>query len=236
MPECGSSAARPTCEKKPVCAEPTLACAAPVWSPEYRAWTKQENAAEGLERYERIAADAVFTSYATDVAPLFSGPKGRGATVIYLLSNVRGESGLRKDIEEARGWASKGDHGASFCLGQINIGVTKTSEGWTGEQLAASHDRCFRASLRIARGSFHDCRKMPRGVWLSAYIAGHCQTLGDAALYSTKRMRAAENYIKANPVPALDADVQADLAAEVAEPDEVEHPLPEDVAEVSQNP
>lgn len=206
-PECGTDRFHNPCARQPVCSSPGTLCDPPRWSPEYAAYTRQENADEGRTRYEGIARDAFAVVYDPATPALFAGPTGRGQGLIVLLSTLRAESGLRKDVDEGRDGSGRGDKGASWCLGQIQVGSGLTvPEGWSGRDLAADHAKCFSATLRYIRASLYECRKLDRLDRLSQYITGQCI---EGHYWSHRRVRTARDWLAAHPTPVPDANVLA---------------------------
>jgi hypothetical protein len=106
------------------------------------------------------------------------------------------ESGWRKDVDLGVGRFARGDGGASWCMMQVHLGRRRTPEGWSGPELVASRDRCFRTGLRALRRSVNACRARPMGEWLNAYASGAC-TRG--AVESRRRMGLAMRWFAARP-------------------------------------
>lgn len=91
--------------------------------------------------------------------------------------------------------AARGDfHGGkatSFCAFQLHLpGGTRTSEGWSGEDVAADITKCTRAALRQLRGSRKACAGYPKEDRLAVYAAGTCTSEAGRRL-SRDRMRLA---------------------------------------------
>jgi hypothetical protein len=122
-------------------------------------------------RYESIASDLAAVVNEDEVAPLFEGPSGRTQTALVALSVASFESYFRRDVDAGE---RTGDQGNSWCLLQIKIGEGRTREGWSGVDLTQDRKKCFRAGLRMMRGSFLSCRALPVLDRLSAYAIGSC--------------------------------------------------------------
>jgi hypothetical protein len=126
---------------------------------------------EARARYESIASDMASVVVEDGVHPLFDGPSGRAQTALVALSVASFESYFRRDVDTG---VRTGDQGNSYCLMQIKVGEGVTSEGWSGPDLTADRKKCFRAGLRLMRGSFLSCRALPVIDRLSAYAIGSC--------------------------------------------------------------
>ncbi len=210
VPACGPSPSSPSCPRARVCEEEGTLCSPPSWSTAHRAWTRQENALEATARYQKLAEDSIRIVYDPEAKPIFSGAHARGQELIVFWANARGESGLRKDIEESVGAFSRGDGGGSWCVGQINVGAGMTPEGWSGPQLAEDHDKCFRASLRLMRSSYRQCRNLDPVDRLSGYIFGYCRP---GFVYAQARILTARRWLEKHPVPVIDRLVLDELTA-----------------------
>lgn len=138
--------------------------------------------AETLEqrhaRYISIAADI---NKAVEIeGPLFPGPYGKMRTAFLMMAVAKAESeGFQYAV--ARG-TQRGDHGRSWCYGQINIGKGHVHVGdeemrsWTGQDLIDDPVKCFRAQHRVLKLSMGVCRSLPERSALSAYTSGKCST------------------------------------------------------------
>ena len=169
--------------------------------------TPQHEAAAA--RYEEIAKDAVEVAFDPAEKPLFGNSIGRTQSVIVMLAIASYESGFRKDVEEGR---ARGDHGRSWCLMQINLGTSRVrldgdgwawaKEGepgaWSGEDLAADRQKCFRMALHFARVSYRACGD------LSLYTSGACSSTEKSAQFRALR---AKDALRRNPIDWLDVDV-----------------------------
>lgn len=134
----------------------------------------QETREEALVRYGEIADNLLAAVYDPNVKPLFSGPLGRARTISLMLGVMFWETGFRRDVDLGLGKHARGDNGRSWCLMQINIGSGKTASGHTGEELVKDRRICFQEGLRVIRGSFSACRRLPLEHRLSAYASGSC--------------------------------------------------------------
>lgn len=125
------------------------------------------------EKYKVIAEDAALVAYDPGERSMFpSQQKGRAMTAVVMLKTAMEESGY---FDEAVMLGTKrGDHGRSWCMMQINIGKGKTREGWTGPELIADNQKCFRAGLHILQGSFGYCSHLSFHSRLSGYTTGRC--------------------------------------------------------------
>jgi hypothetical protein len=153
-----------------------LLAAMTSWVPMYAQQAHGEAPEEATARYESIARDAVTVAFDDAEVPLFPGPSGRAQTALLMLSVASFESSFAKAVDDG---TRLGDHGRSYCLMQVRVGDGTTAEGWTGSQLVTDRTMCFRAALRILRGSFGACRKLPTLDRMSAYATGRC-TEGEA--------------------------------------------------------
>jgi hypothetical protein len=152
-----------------------------------------ETSEEAVVRYAEIARS--ITDVVLDAAepPLFRQP-AQTAALILAVSYL--ESAWRKDVDLGIGRLARGDSGASWCMMQIHLGRGKTPEGWSGPDLVASRDRCFRTGLRALRRSVNACRARPMGEWLNAYASGAC-TRG--AVESRRRVGLAMRWYATRP-------------------------------------
>jgi hypothetical protein len=140
-----------------------------------------------IARYESIARDVAAVALDDMEEPLFAGKDGRVQTALFLLSIASFESSYRLSVDEGIG---RGDHGDSYCLMQIRVGLGTTREGWTGRQLVTDRRMCFRAALHILHGSFSVCRALPLDDRMSAYATGRCLPNCDVARSRMGRARA----------------------------------------------
>jgi hypothetical protein len=124
-----------------------------------------------LARYDSIARDAISVAYDEAEAPLFPGNDGRAQTALLMIAVASLESGYRRAVDDG---TRLGDHGRSYCLMQIRVGMGMTADGWSGTDLVSDRSKCFRAGLHILRGSFNACRKLPVEDRMSAYATGRC--------------------------------------------------------------
>lgn len=153
-----------------------------------------ETADEVQARYESIAKDLTSVVFDPQEAPVYSGPKGRIQTVALMESIALFESGFRKDVDQGVGPKSRGDHGRSVCLMQIQVGEGKTPDynivkgrialpsdpanevisGYTSQELLADRSKCFRTALHFIRQSFTACSSLPVANRLAVYASGSC--------------------------------------------------------------
>jgi hypothetical protein len=133
-----------------------------------------ETVEEGKARYGEIA-DALANVVLDPSEPsLWRGPSGRARTAALVLAVSYLESGWRKDVDLGQGKHARGDDGNSWCMMQMHVGRGTTLEGWTGPDLVASREKCFRAGLHALRRSQRACRSRPIEEMLNAYASGTC--------------------------------------------------------------
>jgi hypothetical protein len=216
LTECGTDRAHPTCDtKQRVCSEPGTLCDAPRWEDAYKGFTRQENPEEAKERYDQIATSLARVAYDEGEKAVFGGKKGRGTTAMLQAAVAFEESGGRRDVDFGQGLAGRGDGGASWCLGQIRLdakGKVKTAEGWTGPELVSDRRLCFTAELHMVRLSYSACRKADPLDKLAVYTGGSCGNVR-AKMRSGLRVRRAQQWLSAHPVPVADELVMQEMAA-----------------------
>jgi hypothetical protein len=148
-----------------------------------------------LQRYESIARDAAVVALDEKELPLFEGADGRTETAILMLSVASFESSFNKGVDDGH---QRGDHGSSYCLMQIRVGLGSTREGWSGRQLIDDRKLCFRAALHILQASFTACRHLLVADRLSAYASGRCYP---SAAVSRSRLGRARTWWEAHAPP-----------------------------------
>ena len=138
-------------------------------------------------------------------APLFKGDDDRRKTSAFLIAIAFRESSLQAN--------AVGDHVAgkptSFCAFQIHLPfAARTSEGWTGLDLAEDPEKCVTIALRMIRQSMQMCPAHP----LAFYASGPsgCEN-ARAQRISRDRLAIAQRLLR-------DVRVPASLAAEANEP------------------
>lgn len=181
----------------------------------------QETVEQGMARYESIASDVA--EVMRTEKPLFKGADGKLRTSALIMSVMLHEGGFRRDVDLGLGAHSKGDHGNSVCLMQLNVGKGRSfawnvvkdraprpadppseiQQGWTAKELLADRKKCITAGLRVMRVSFASCGRMPQRDWLRAYASGSCDA---GAPESASRMGLAFRWYAANR-PAFDDSV-----------------------------
>jgi hypothetical protein len=97
-------------------------------------------------------------------APLFKGDEDRRRSAAFLIAIAFRESSLQAN--------AVGDHVAgkptSFCAFQIHLPFgAKTSEGWTGPDLAADPEKCVTIAQRMIRESMRMCPAHPLAFYAS---------------------------------------------------------------------
>jgi len=175
---------------------------APVDGPQWLNDSK-ETVAEATSRYESIAKDLVDVVFDPNEKPLYDGPNGRVKTAAVILAIDSFESGFRKDVDYGIGSQSRGDHGSSWCLGQINLGDNRfllkpdgsfeysSKEGWSGRDLVNDRKKCFRAQLAILRLSYQ-CPITDDEQKLNLYASGSCY---GGVWHSRNRMKRAQRFL-----------------------------------------
>ncbi len=138
-------------------------------------------------------------------APLFKGDDDRRKTSAFLIAIAFRESSLQAN--------AVGDHVAgkptSFCAFQIHLPfAARTSEGWTGSDLAEDPEKCVTIALRMIRQSMQMCPAHP----LAFYASGPsgCENVR-AQRISRDRLAIAQRLLR-------DVRVPASLAAETNAP------------------
>jgi hypothetical protein len=154
---------------------------------------------DGAARYREIAAAAARVAYDPEATPLFGGSMGRARTLALLLSVANYESGFLRHVDFGIGSRARGDSGQSWCLMQIKVGTGRTAEGWTGRDLVADRERCFRAGLAIMRRSFQACRNNSPTEMLDAYTSGSCDR---GQMESRRRVEGAMKWMAQHAAPA----------------------------------
>ncbi len=151
---------------------------------------------------------ARYTDIATDVAAVVLDPTerplpglDRAKTGLVLLGIARYESDFNAAVDDGR---KRGDHGQSWCIGQILLqGGRTTREGWTGQELVDERQKCIRAMLHMAAESFDVCGRAPLMNRLALYAGGTCSRLERKGVV---RMRLARWWWSAHPFePTSDA-------------------------------
>lgn len=162
-----------------------------------------ESAEEGRIRYQEIAEAITAVALDPEEPKVFKDP-ARTAALMLAVSYY--ESSWRKDVDLGIGTFARGDGGASWCMMQIHLGRTPTAtgiDGWTGPELVASRERCFRAGLHALRRSINACRSKPTLEWLNAYASGTCAR---GRVESSKRMGLAMRWYGMRPKPTILAE------------------------------
>jgi len=177
----------------------------------------KETSEERTERYRSISEDLLSVVYDPTEIPLVSreDPFARAKTALVLLAIANYESGFRRDVDFNLGAESRGDHGRSWCLMQVNLGAPSKAgksptrivftsngtyewaydgtNGYGGEDLVRDRKLCFRAALHMVRVSFNACGKLPAEERLRVYASGTCSESASKA--SRRRMRLAQHWM-----------------------------------------
>ena len=143
---------------------------------ELHAAPSTEGAAARTRRLRASAADVVSVVEAN--APLPGMSREQTLRVIVATALVE-SSGLVPAIDRGQ---TRGDHGRSVCLMQINVGAGRVQSAdpviatWRAGDLLADRRKCFAAGLDAARWSVKLCRGagLRDGDQLSAYVSGRC--------------------------------------------------------------
>ena len=167
---------------------------------------QKETAEEGHVRFADIARDLAAVLYEEETKPLFPGKRGRERTAAVVLAVAHLESGFRKDVDLGVGKIGRGDHGRSWCLMQVQAGVTGTvpsgndlTRTYTGSDLVTDRKKCFRAGIEMIRQSLSACRDQPLKDRLAVYASGSCDK---GLAESQMRMALAGRITKLLPFPA----------------------------------
>lgn len=162
-------------------------------------WSETQE--EIQQRYASISHD--MAEVVSTEEPLFRGPQGRWKTAALLVSVMRYESSFRPDVDSGE---TRGDHGRSWCLMQINIGKKTVRVGppemrtWTGQDLIQDRRKCIRAGLEHLRASMAQCRQhRTGGILISGYIHGPRCLADDER--SNLRWSTAAHILKTYPIP-----------------------------------
>jgi hypothetical protein len=158
----------------------------------------RETEKEGKARYAAIADALAEVVLDADESSLFDGKKGRLKTAALMLAISRYESSWRRDVDLGIGPRARGGGGRYWCLMQIAVPKGKTPEGWTGEDLVESRDRCFRRALHILQRGKRVCKKHGGTSFVNHYASGHC----DGAKKPVKeRIDLMNKWLKEHPFP-----------------------------------
>jgi hypothetical protein len=161
----------------------------------------QETVDAAEERYKSIATDIVDVAYNPHTTPVFKGKNGRTQTIALILSVMYHESSFMRHVDYGLGKYARGDHGKSWCMMQVKIEDERTPkwnyvkdravhwgdpkeeirDGYTGEELVADRKLCIAEGIRIMRGSFSSCRRLPLEDRLRQYASGNCEDGADAS-------------------------------------------------------
>lgn len=141
-------------------------------------WASHAEAKESLEdkitRYQSIASDMAEVIEDPEEKLVYSGKFAKERTAALLTSIAWMESGFRRDVDLGIGKKAKGG-GLDSCLMQVRLGLGKTTEGWSSEDLTRDRKKCFKVGLAMVRGSFYSCRSLPTEEKLAAYASGNCR-------------------------------------------------------------
>jgi hypothetical protein len=155
----------------------------------------RETAAQGRARYAAIARAMAEVSLDADEAPLFDGPHGREKTAALLLTISLHESHWRRDVDLGLGAQKDSRY---RCMMQILVPGEKTPEGWSGDDLVKSRERCFRRGLHILQNARKQCDSKGARAFLNHYATGTCDR-GQKAVQ--KRWRTFDALLEKHPFP-----------------------------------
>jgi hypothetical protein len=206
----------------------------------------QESYAQADARYRELAEAVVDVTFDPEEKSIWGGPTGRSRTALFLLFKWNMESGFRRDIQTGAGrerLASTGlnDHGRSWCLGQLNLGMVlkkvgdgkwvydshqTTPEGWSGRELLDDPRKCARATLHTLLRTMGSCSHLPWEQRLAAYAAGTCdskkgQEISEARMkyfksawsrYSLKRPKGTDTELLARWNEVPESNVQSSVS------------------------
>lgn len=213
-----------------------------VWMPPGHSQVREnihETPEEGKTRYEEMADDAISVAFNPNEKPLFEGKYGRSKTLAVMMALSFFESGYRMDVDTGVGTLSRGDHGNSWCLMQVNLGkerivsskdgvivkstkdrimldsdfysyTTDPSVGYGGRDLVENRRICYTVGLHMIRRSFKAGALRPVDERLRVY-AGNTN---EATEKSKVRIRKAQRWLAQFPPPLEDADVMHLLYSE----------------------
>jgi hypothetical protein len=153
-----------------------------------------ESPEAGRARYEAIARTVARVAFDEAEKPLYEGPRARERTAALLLALAYHESSFRRDVDFGIGPQAHGG-GPYHCLLQIRVDE-RTPDGWTGRDLVADREKCFRAGLHLLQRSRKHCKKQGPDAWLRLYASGHC-TRGRVAV--EKRLDTLARWLKKHP-------------------------------------
>lgn len=146
-------------DSPPACADPSILCRAPRYSERRDGWYRPETYAEGLERYWTIAQ------------ALHASTEGKPHLTRLSLAVMFNESGFRKDVHDGVSIEDKsrkdgtpietgrGDMGASWCLGQFNLGATSEKGRMLIGTSAEATSRCTDKIAKELTRSWGYCRR-----------------------------------------------------------------------------
>lgn len=162
----------------------TMMTLAPPDKPTFKA--AEETKEEREKRYEQIAKDIISVVNDQKETPLFKDQFSVRDSALVIMAIMSYESDFRKDVDYGVGASARGDNGRSWCLMQVNLGNSRTKEGWYGKELVADRLKCIRAGYHLVQRSFFECLKGTEIDRLAMYTSGKCSTGINA---SHKRMK-----------------------------------------------
>ena len=177
--------AKSTCELRPVCDEPVMACRKPKYSRARKAWVRIESRERGVQRYWAIAQSIARTARrleackADECEPI----QWKGSTRQLALSTLTvalHESGLREDVQFGRPPFGRGP-AREACLVQVATDQAPLYASWVPaderQRIAQSRnerekfartllgddpaalDRCFEVGMRMLARARNACSK-----------------------------------------------------------------------------
>jgi hypothetical protein len=152
-------------------------------------------------RYQALATSLAEVVLDPEERSLFPGDDGRRQTAALMLALSYHESGWRRDVD--LGIDKKVRPGRQYwCVMQIGVDK-KTAEGWTGPDLVADREKCFRAGLHRLQQTRGSCRAQGHDAWLRSYASGNCTRGGKSV---DQRMGTFRRWLTIHPVPAPATD------------------------------
>ncbi len=158
----------------------------------------RETAEDGKARYAAIAQAIAKVSLDEAEAPLFEGEDARLETATLMLAMSRFESTWRRDVDLGLGSRARGGGGRYWCLMQIAVPKGETPEGWTGRDLVADRERCFRRALHILQRGKRVCKKAGGTSFVNHYASGHCDRAKEPVKQRIALMR---RWLREHPFP-----------------------------------
>lgn len=188
-----------------------LYAASVKWQPPYGITSTasspfSESIDDHIARRKQIAADLWAAASDPKTPVLFTGPRGRELTAIFVMGiwKVESEFDLRVDKHHCAGMP-KGycDSGAAWCLGQVHP-ADVPQLGYSGQELQADNVKCARATIvRLAAARSLAPKTAPHdGDLFCGYAVGHFESPCPKMRY---RYSFGAQWSKHHPPPVLPA-------------------------------